>query len=160
VDFAEYFKLHLICHSFIIVGFVSFNITGHLTISSHHLKIPSHLMICSRTWHILKLLVIWWSVHIILAFLVIWWSLHTHDTCTEYCLLYFLDIILNCIHYKWVILNMVCDILLGIGEGTNVKISKWVIRLDNRMFRFCNWSVLPWTVLHCYSVTLHLVGCP
>jgi len=43
--------------------------------------------------------------------------------------------------------------LVGIGEGANVIISKYVIRLDSRLLRVCNWSVLLWTVLDCYRVT-------
>jgi len=52
-----------------------------------------------------------------------------------------------------IISNRVCGIWLGIGEGANVIISKYVIWLDSGLLRFCNWSVLLWTVLRSYRVT-------
>jgi len=51
-----------------------------------------------------------------------------------------------------IISNRVCRFWLGIGEGINLIISKRVIRLESRLLRLCNWSVLQWL---CYIVTVY-----
>jgi len=57
-----------------------------------------------------------------------------------------------------IISHRVCGILLGIGEGANVVISTKVIRLDSPLLRLCNWSILMWTVLHCYRKVICIVS--
>jgi len=59
------------------------------------------------------------------------------------------------LHQHWVKLYRTgCTVIwLGIGEGANVIISKYVIRFESRLLRLCSWIVLLWTVLHCYRVT-------
>jgi len=56
-------------------------------------------------------------------------------------------------HLSEIISNRMCGIWLSIGKGTNVLISKLVIRLNSRLLHLCNWTVLSWTVLHCYRVS-------